>query len=740
MSQTLIRFRTSTEGQASDVDWPALFAGVPGARPVSLAADDVLFREGERAEAVFAVLGGKLIVEHDEPDGEQSVVAFLEGGDLVGELVVWTGQPHSATVRAVADTRLLQLSTVEYRQLLQRDPVLRAAAAALILPRVRQNQLMAVLRRVFGRLDAPLVEFLQRRLVWRWFTAGQIVFRQGEPGESVMLIVNGRVRLRRRDRFGEERETGDAGPGDVVGSAALLSDAPQAFTVVAVRETNTAELPREAFDELAARYPQHILSMMRAIVGRDLSPALEGRERPPRAATFALVPVTPEVDLEALSASLSTALERQGSTLALDRARFEALFGQKGAADAPSDHPAHPILANWMNSLEEAHDFIVYVADPTWSVWTRRCIYQADRILLVANAALPVKPGLLEEAIATLHLPSRTELVLLHAKGVDQPHNTAAWLAHRHVTAHHHVRLGTTSHVERLARRLTGNAVGLVLAGGGARGYVHLGVYRAMEELGIEADLFGGTSMGALLAAAIALDMDYRAVLDLSRELANPKALFDYTLPFVSLFSSEKVTQMLQRAAMGRAIEDLWRPYFAVSANVSRAEVNVHHTGPVWRAVRASIAIPGVFAPVQDDNGDVLVDGGVMNNFPVDIMRGLIEGGQIIGVRPEQRVERSRQYNFGPAVSGWQVLWSKVNPRGEPMQVPALMSLLIRSATLNSDYLTRLARQQSDVLIEPDISPYGTLEFEKYAEIIEVGHREARPKLEAWLNERASHS
>ena len=171
-----------------------------------------------------------------------------------------------------------------------------------------------------------------------------------------------------------------------------------------------------------------------------------------------------------------------------------------------------------------------------------------------------------------------------------------------------------------LARCLTGHALGLVLGGGGARGFAHIGVYRALVEASLHVDLVGGTSMGAIVTGVIGLGVDWRQMADIAASISSPLKLFDPTLPLVSLFSSGKVTQLTHMVYGDALIEDLWRPIYCVSSNLTRSTETVYRRGPLWKAVRASMAIPGIFAPVLHE-GDVQVDGAVMNNLPIDVMR-----------------------------------------------------------------------------------------------------------------------
>jgi predicted acylesterase/phospholipase RssA len=357
-------------------------------------------------------------------------------------------------------------------------------------------------------------------------------------------------------------------------------------------------------------------------------------------------------------------------------------------------------------------------------------VRQADRILLVGQATGDPTPGPVESAMDALGATARTELVLLHPAGVRRPSGTSKWLDRRRVHAHHHIRRNEEAHYQGLAHRLTGRTVDLVLSGGAARGFAHLGVFRALDACGIHVDRVGGTSMGALLGAAYAMGRDHRDILELSRIFANPKRLFDYTLPFASVMASKKVTDMVIDIFQALYIEDLWRPFFCVSSNLSRAEPVLHQTGLLWKSVRASLAIPGIFSPILH-GGDVLVDGGAINNFPVDVMHGLSDGGTVIGVNVSPPVDKAEAYEFGSSISGWLVLWNRLR-RSQRVQVPTIGASLVRSLEISSVHQIKAQQRYVDVLIQPDVRRFGLLDFGSYESIAQAGYQAARERLVRW--------
>ena len=330
------------------------------------------------------------------------------------------------------------------------------------------------------------------------------------------------------------------------------------------------------------------------------------------------------VDLDEFCRSLVHALLVQGSTVHVTRASAETELG-------PGAHATSERLAGWLNHLEVEHDYVVYQADADDSEWSRLSVRQADHVLLVANATDDHRRSPLED-----HLPSQradtstpVDLVLVHDAQVARPTGTNRWLAPRDVTAHHHLRRGDARDYDRIARLVTGRGFGLALGGGGPRGFAHLGAVRALEEAGVPIDYVAGTSIGAVMGGLVAIGLD-----DATRTAKAIEAfvdsgfLFTPTLPVLSLTSSRKVCRLLahERFFDDMQVEDTWIPYVCVSASLTRAEPVVHSRGPLATVIRASLSLPGVFPPVFYD-GELLVDGGVMNNLPVDVLRTLLDGG-----------------------------------------------------------------------------------------------------------------
>jgi predicted acylesterase/phospholipase RssA len=276
--------------------------------------------------------------------------------------------------------------------------------------------------------------------------------------------------------------------------------------------------------------------------------------------------------------------------------------------------------------------------------------------------------------------------------------------------------------------------VGLVLGGGGARGFAHIGAIRALQEAGVEIDVLGGTSIGATIAAGLACGLTVPTMVELARAFASPRQILDRTLPVVALMAGAKVTAIYRRLFGDTKLEDLWIPCFAVSSGLSRAQAVVHRQGTVWEAVRASTAIPAIFPPMLGADNEVLVDGNVMNNMPLDVMREWCESGIVIGINPMPTHDKLKPYAFGPSVSGWAALFGRLRWFGSRVRAPSMLGAVMRATEINSANRMRQPsfRALADVLIEPPVEEYAILAFDRFEPIIEIGYRTAREAIARW--------
>ncbi len=450
-------------------------------------------------------------------------------------------------------------------------------------------------------VDAAALEALAAGAVHFSLPAGSLLFESGSTPDGVYLVASGRLGVKTQ---GMARLTAEIGRGELVGEAGWLLKEQRSATVFALRDSEMLLVPNGVLDALAAQSTHFALALAQ-LCARRLRRSNRQDTQPKRARVFTIVPNSVEIDV----ANLAT--------------RLVAEFGRAGRTELLWDARANSHTASWFNGIEEQNDYVVYVADPSASGWTRQCCRQADVILLLAAADAASKPwpgGIAEAALAR---GARLELALLHDERI-QAGAAARWLQSSPVALHHHII--DAADIGRLARLLTRRGVGLVLSGGGARGFAHLGVIRALREARVPIDFVGGSSIGSIIAAGVAVGWsDDEMRMRYRRSFVDTNPVNDYAFPFIALTRGRKVSRLLQREYGDVLIEDLRRPFFCVSANLTTGRALEHREGGLAEALRASVAIPGVMPPVFR-GGAVLVDGAAINNLPLDIMQAHAPG------------------------------------------------------------------------------------------------------------------
>ncbi len=549
----------------------------------------------------------------------------------------------------------------------------------------RPDNLEAALARVFQDQNT--------RASWFALTGGELLFSAGDEPDSLYLVRSGRLGVFRQDEDQPPQFLGVIKPGEPVGEMALIAGTAHTSSVVALRDSEILALPREVFFEAVRTQPDVMIELSRLMLHR-------ARERSPgvtEPSVFGFIsvrgrPIRPFVD------RVAAAVEAQGKTCQI------------------IDHSALSSVSEWFSRMEDTHDFVLYVAELDEPSWANLCARQVDRLFLVGDA-LTVPPSNIP--IRTAHgLQQFTDLILLRDRRMRRPANTAVWLDSVNPGRWFHAIEGDAADAARIARIVTGTAIGLVLSGGGARAYAHIGAVRALHEAGVRFDFLGGSSMGAVIAAGPALgwtDEELDARIRTAFVRSDP--LSDLAFPIIAMTRAGKVAGLLQDAYGEIDIADMPLPFFAVSSNLTSGRIEVHRRGLLRRAMRATISIPGVMPPVVMDD-QVLVDGAVIKNFPTDVMRQL-NAGPIVGV------DMSQTRGVDPAALSNPPSWWRWIVSGAWKKGPPIVSVLMRSATITTDADMEASRAEADLLILPTPEGSDIRDWKVYEPVVEVGHAAA---------------
>ena len=594
---------------------------------------------------------------------------------------------------------------------------------------------------ILADLDAETRSALAREMDAIAVTRGEALLRQGDAADNMFIVVSGRFAVL---LDGRRTPVAEIGPGQPIGEIAFLAGGQRTATVTALRDSLVLRLERADFDKLTASHPQ-LWRLVTVALARRVADLNAARPAPPdpRPRTIAIIRAgsskVPPSFVSALGDALGRATQRRhhrGRRVQIvDAARAAEMLPRAALLDSAEATSA-------FNDLERQSDFVVYVAGNDLDGWSDKVIRQADIALHVGEFTADAGPNPLEQRAATLLPASSRRLVLLHDRRRAIT-GTARWLKDRDVAMHHHVALDTPDDLTRLAHFLKGTAIGLIACGGGALCTAQIGLFRALTEAGLSFDMMGGTSGGSAFTGAFALgrnaDDIEAAVHDM---FVVNRAMRRLTLPRYSLIDHKHFDAQLARYYGGLAIEDMWIPFFAVSTNLSRNRLNHHRTGDLWTAVRASSAIPVVLPPYYTADGEMLVDGCLLDNVPIKTMHELKSGPNVVMSFEVPELERfDVAYDDLPSRSA--LLAQSLNPfarRSAFPRAPGVVSVLLRSLMANRQDFTRNMTDEDLLMIPPLPENASFLDWTRHADIAAQAYAWAKHELDredsainAWL-------
>lgn len=626
---------------------------------VQVNAGQTIFNQGEESDAIYIVLNGRLRAIQEGADGNMKAIGEYGQGDSVGELEVLTESVRPGSLHAIRDTELAKFPKTLFNSLAQEHPGITIKVSKIIASRMR------------ALIEGPMAE---------------------PSHESKMSVSRNKV-------------------------------------------NSTHNLRTVAIVPCAAGVPV-------VDFGHRLQAALH------QIGTFNGV----------------TSLNQASILNHLGRHAFSKMGKLK--------------LSQYLADLEEKYGIVLYIADTSVkSPWTQTCISQADCIYLVGLAEGSAGIGEYERFLLTTKTTARKELILLHSERYCPPGLTREWLRNRPWIngGHHHVQMSFRSTVEpthpptrkfgnaikqrvqvlqaeiqkytsrrvrqtplyspdtpfkgdfhRLARRLCGRSVGLVLGGGGARGIAHVGVIRALEEAGLPIDIIGGTSIGAFIGALYAWDADVVPMYGRAKKFAGRmgsmwRFALDVTYPSASYTTGHEFNRGIFKTFGNSQIEDFWLEYYCNTTNISKSRSEIHTSGYVWRYVRASMSLAGLLPPMCDE-GNMLLDGGYVDNLTVSHMKSL--GADIIFAVDVGALDDDTPQSYGDSLSGFWASLNRWNLFSSYPNPPTLSEIQARLAYVSSnDNLERAKTTQGCRYMRPPIEEYGTLEFGKFDEIYQVGYQ-----------------
>lgn len=718
---------------------------------------------------IYLISGALFVIQssHNVPqpkkDKEPHAIVIYPG-EVVGGLAVLTGEHSMYTIRAKHFSRVGLLPKEVVYNIMRENP-----AAVLDISNIVIKSL------------SPLVRQCDFALDWVFLESGRALYRQDEPSDSTFIVLSGRLRSVITHSNGKKEIVGEFGKGDLIGIVEMITESPRTTTVMAVRDSELAKLPEGLFNAIKFKYPVVVTQLISLLSHRILgsmqnvprssntyltssSVPLESSQIIHRYSTVAIVGINEDVPLTAFVYELYHSLCAIGPTIRLTSDVIRKTLGHN-IMEASNEYR----LTSWLAQSEDQHNIALYQCDTNYSVWTQRCLRQADVILIVGLGDRAPTIGKIEHEIDRLAIRTAKELVLLHHETPNhRPTNTVQWLNMRSwVSRHHHIqcpkRMFTRksqyrvnelyskvlmseanmhSDFSRIARWLTGHSVGLVLGGGGARGAAHVGMLKAIQEAGIPIDMVGGVSIGAFIGALYSSEKNIVAVTQKAREWSKKMAswghqLLDLTYPVTAMFTGRSFNNTIKGVFGDLYIEDLWLPYFTLTTDITASCARIHTHGQAWRYIRASMSICGVFPPfvekTRNSNGEetvsLLVDGCYSENVPAEAMHA--QGCSLVIAIDVGSQDDTNVTDYGEDLSGWWLLYKKLNPFSTPVKVPTLPDIQSRLAYISCvRQLEKIKASDYCEYIRPPIDKYRTYSFGLFDEIKDIGYTHGKQHFE----------
>ncbi|CAH8472415.1 unnamed protein product [Schistosoma intercalatum] len=762
----------------------------------TVSSDFILSRECEMQLEMYYVIFGELRAFQSTNDGPNNnvITMFRCGpGKAVGLLGLITGEPNIYGVQATTKTIVAVLSRETFYSVVRQYP----------------KALFSVTHIISSHLS-PLFHQLDFAIEWLSVKSGKALYKKGEIANHVYVVLSGRLRQVDNMPDGGHRIVSELGRGDLVGFLEVISQQTRISTVMAIRDSELAQIPSHLLHHLKNKFPQVLTRIIQLLSDKLLgnlttssstasqlgmpllhmtstnslltgglgyttgenskldvlySPLNSGVMTNLR--TIAVLPTTTDINAEAFTLELQHSMSSMGSSV-----RLTSDIVLKRLGSCAFDSVSQYRLSTWLSHQEDSHRIVFFVCDcQRVSAWNRICIRQADCILVLAlHSSDPARPSPIEMALKNDPTKVAKVLILMYPLDTDYTESgkTAVWLnARPWISQHYHIRCeprvfiprsklnlinfytqvfarekpNPLSDFSRLARYIVGEAVGLVLGGGGARGCSHVGLIRAFQEAGIPIDLVGGTSIGSFMGALWADETRVAQFTQRARNFTNCfnsiwKKIKDFTYPAVSIFSGKELNRQLQSTFHDRQIEDFWLPFFCVTTDITNCKMRIHTQGSSWRYVRASMSLSGYLPPLCDPyDGSLLLDGGYTNNLPADVM--VCFGAKTIFASDVGAAVETELTNYGDHLSGWYLLYNRYFRIGTPvLRIPSLTEIQARLAYISCvRQLEYIKASGICFYLRPPVDKYLTLQFSAFDEIANVGYDYIKYILNTWHEE-----
>lgn len=631
---------------------------------------------------------------------------------------------------------------------------------------------------LFAQLGEEAMARLRERVHSRGAPRGTILFHQGDDSDSLIVLLNGEIRLSKIENGQEHLVTLLGRRGDTIGEMTLLNGRTRPVTARVERDADFLVLERKDFDALLAENPTWALPLARQLSEQLVQAATPNGDRKTSVnrlyAFFTPVPGPDRVVL-GVNAALSVLEQSRRRVIVVDMAgrpldRLAPALGlARGAPptdwraedfstpdrlrrrierhasgldvltlpvalfDARFTESFYPLL----HTLRREWDHVVFLLEGDMNRLTRALVGEVDRVLVAWDDPPSTAAEVLWRELESLVAAPRLDRVELNSGDrarrnrpghfmIPWPRGTGQRMLGGGTPFLGAVDARAHRGLDRMARHLTGHRLGLAMGSGAALGYSIIGILRVLERNGIYVDLISGTSMGALIGSFYAMGRTPDELEDIALSITKVKlwSMVDFTLPpWKGIIIGNGVLKFLKSILGDATFDDLQLPFACVATDINTGEERIMRHGAVAEAVRASLSLPFFFQPFLHQ-GRYLVDGGLVNPVPSSVVRSM--GADIrIGINITTK----------PAVKHFPGFKSRLSPL-DRLIVPNVVRVMMKTLYTMQYGIAQTRAHDSNVVLAPDLSAFTWMEFHRAADIIRVGEDNAEfmlPKIKALL-------
>jgi len=653
---------------------------------------------------------------------DNNKIRKLNKNDFFGLISLFTNSKKNYDLVTVGNTQTLELDKDNLIQITSKYPAIKKELLQIVNKQIFNPEINSAIGKIAQGVDPETIEELKKDISWRSLNDSEILFNEGDIGDSCYIVMSGRVQAIINHGKDNEIILGELKKGDIIGDMALITGEKRSATIKAVKLSRLIYISKKSFDHVMYNNPKALMEVSKALINR--LKYKDSKDNINKNIIIGIVSFLDEKKTELFYNFFNNNLKLFGST--------ENLTESTSNLSIEKDNLDFEIL---LENMISNNDFLILHSNNVNNLeWKKNIAKYADQIIIIGNPEDLKTISKDEKEIFNNYSDINLEkiwLVINHPKNIIVPSNTRELIKLRNGLKTFHIKNNHESDIKRIVRFITKQTIGLTLGGGGAKGFAHFGIYKAMNELNIPVDIIGGTSAGSIVASQIALGHSFKEIIDKNKQVNALKMFKEYGIPYISLIKSNKIELAAKISAEEKDIEDLWIPFFAPATDLTNSKLIIFNKGPLWEAIRSSGALPGIVLPHFID-GNIIVDGGLMNNLPVDIMRKNY-GGKIIC--SSCSLDKSMKTSLEGIPNQLKLLITKIFNKSKFEKkynyVPTVTDIIFKTSVVASASQIDDNINMSDLFLELPTSQFGLTEFNDDAmmKMIDIGYEYSKPLL-----------